>query len=509
MFQALRLPQRITTWRWPTAVYQTAIAVLCLGSTGIALNVLNSNRRFEDFNVDEFQHAHLAWQTIQGKLIFRDFFDHHGPLFAFWNALLYQLAGLTPSFETFTFYRDVTFAYTIATAAVVGLLANHLSGYWLAPALSMTLYLTSGTLSTAGIENRPDGLMTLLLMTGVYAGMRNHRLTMGVLLGLAFWVHPKAILWFAPIFLGAAMGVREKNSAAEWKQVLRELSWTCAGVLSVTGLVFLFFAFHDSTYALFQCTVLANFGSKLYDVPTELSTGAMAKHSPPNLWRYALNRDLPLVTMLGISVLATPNGLRHYFSSPQRFLRVLVAAIPILAIQPFHRHWLICLIPIASLAPALLPRTGILRVAALPFAFMVPSLNQSFQSVLRAPSPGLQQQYADFMMAKETLPEADPVAYLWPSRCAAHVFHDDANWMWMLSPTLGYARGGGPVEDLSRSEGKRMIYAVEQGSPAWLIADNTSIDTLPPDLQTYVGDHFHRQGCVLHSVRLPWPTNAP
>ena len=35
------------------------------------------------FDIDEFEHVHSAWSMTQGLALYKDFFEHHPPLFYF------------------------------------------------------------------------------------------------------------------------------------------------------------------------------------------------------------------------------------------------------------------------------------------------------------------------------------------------------------------------------------------------------------------------------------------
>ena len=46
-----------------------------------------------ELNQDEFQHVHTAWETLQGRTPYRDFYEHHGPHTAWLGALILKLRG--------------------------------------------------------------------------------------------------------------------------------------------------------------------------------------------------------------------------------------------------------------------------------------------------------------------------------------------------------------------------------------------------------------------------------
>ncbi len=44
-------------------------------------------------NHDELEAVHTAWKTVQGEVIYADFFQHHHPLFYAWLAPVIMLSG--------------------------------------------------------------------------------------------------------------------------------------------------------------------------------------------------------------------------------------------------------------------------------------------------------------------------------------------------------------------------------------------------------------------------------
>ena len=62
-----------------------------LPSLGLLLFKIVSRR----FNVDEFQHTHLAWMTLHAdKLQYRDIWDNHGPIYTWINIALIKIPNL-------------------------------------------------------------------------------------------------------------------------------------------------------------------------------------------------------------------------------------------------------------------------------------------------------------------------------------------------------------------------------------------------------------------------------
>lgn len=59
------------------------------------------------FHQDEFQHVHIAWNILNGKLPYRDFFETHGPLSnGFFSFLLWLAPEPTASVNSIFFLRN-------------------------------------------------------------------------------------------------------------------------------------------------------------------------------------------------------------------------------------------------------------------------------------------------------------------------------------------------------------------------------------------------------------------
>src|SRR5262245_1099807 len=76
---------RITKYFLPTPVCQlvfwSSVVIYSLGA------VLSQVRSFDQ---DEFQHLHSAWCIFKGLLPYRDFFEHHLPLYYFLVAPIFR-----------------------------------------------------------------------------------------------------------------------------------------------------------------------------------------------------------------------------------------------------------------------------------------------------------------------------------------------------------------------------------------------------------------------------------
>ena len=66
-----------------------------MGAVWPACRVLMSSNHsaLASLNHDELEAVHTAWKTVQGEVIYADFFQHHHPLFYAWLAPVIMLSG--------------------------------------------------------------------------------------------------------------------------------------------------------------------------------------------------------------------------------------------------------------------------------------------------------------------------------------------------------------------------------------------------------------------------------
>ena len=132
----------------------------------IAANVVTLSRhlRFGEVNQDEFQHLHVAWQTLRGHLLFRDFFEHHGPLFAFGNALILGLVAGEPSFGAIDALRISSALAVVVTAILLARFVLRWTSDGLQAGLAVALFTSSPIVLRHGVQPRPDQWVAIVAL---------------------------------------------------------------------------------------------------------------------------------------------------------------------------------------------------------------------------------------------------------------------------------------------------------------------------------------------------------
>lgn len=240
-------------WRWSL---WTAVIGL-----GLATKLLRGYRP------DELQHLHVAWNIGQGLLPYRDFFEHHPPLF---HLLLVPLVRWMPQL-------DRSFAIASALVELLILLVSialyqRLLRFSVAPRIAgwgVVAWLLLPPYAVKVFELRPDWIALAALLGALVSLARavaadtahplRWALLAGLLTGLGVCLTQKAALigvgtgaWLLGVWLLAPAGARQRRGLAL-------LGFGVGGALPVVALG-LVFARYDALGALIEHTLLINLG---------------------------------------------------------------------------------------------------------------------------------------------------------------------------------------------------------------------------------------------------------
>ncbi|MDA0772757.1 MAG: glycosyltransferase family 39 protein [Cyanobacteria bacterium] len=160
------------------------------------------------FNQDDFQHVHNAWNQFSGLLVYRDFFEHHGPLYTFLNSFLLNKLENPASFETLIIFRHYSFFLTLLILVLIFLIAKFFLKSRSLALLSSTVFTMWHISQSVAVEIRPDLLQTVFELLGFYILLVNlkTRRVLGLLLsgcffGLMISCNFKSIILLVAIFL--------------------------------------------------------------------------------------------------------------------------------------------------------------------------------------------------------------------------------------------------------------------------------------------------------------------
>lgn len=130
------------------------VCALMITAVGIDVAVHFVHR---DWDPEEFEHLQFAWMIDQGRVPYRDFFEHHTPLFHFLGASLFRVRGDTDPNFLLAAFRSMSVLFSVGTVFLTWQLAKR-RGSPLSPILATILLVGSWPFLQNGIEIRPDPL---------------------------------------------------------------------------------------------------------------------------------------------------------------------------------------------------------------------------------------------------------------------------------------------------------------------------------------------------------------
>jgi len=230
------------------------------------------------FDQDEFEHLHGAWLVSKGFLPYRDYFEHHTPLFHFL---------LAPVFWRFDVQSNVADAFAAITAArglmwiltgIILILTFTLGTSWRDTRIGIisTLLLTNTEIFfKTTLEVRPDllgltcflaGLVAILYAvraaTAGTADRRLHFAASGAFLGAGIMATQKALFTLPGFGLAMLLFIWNGRSSTARAHRLRYCVYQAAGFCAPILVVLIYFYLHDGLAEFMHYNVLFNFRFK-------------------------------------------------------------------------------------------------------------------------------------------------------------------------------------------------------------------------------------------------------
>ena len=206
---------------------------------------------YRSWDADEFEHLQFAWLLSQGRTPYRDFFEHHTPVFHLLTAPYFDMIRDTGTGVLLIApfgLRVLSTLFTAATALLVFAMTRRATGSGTAT-MAVALFLSCSFVLEKGIEIRPDTLAALLLVVSAYAVGRGlceaptteERLAWGLLSGLAsggtLMTSQKGIFAVLGILAAAAvLGGRRHGRGTTWAFLGVALLGMAAAILPVLWL---------------------------------------------------------------------------------------------------------------------------------------------------------------------------------------------------------------------------------------------------------------------------------
>lgn len=467
-----------------------------------ALALVVARALYDQFDSDEFQHAHLAWLIAGGKVLYRDMWDHHGPLFALANGWLLRVSGAEPGMGLLFACRDGSVLATAGIAALTFAMGRILA---LSPAASLAGAATFATLlfvQDKGAECRPDTWQNLFWMAGlclVLLELRQRRavraLAAGFLLGLAVLSNLKAGLGPFAIFLYLLLGGRLHGLGV--RAVLAELALLAAGAAAATAGTLAWFASHGALADWWHFNVTWNLIASGEVAGTDRALdylGMMLRHQAPFVLAFGAGLlfagRLPRAGGGLLVTAALVTGAGWALNNYTQFFLIFLPLWSIIAV-----HGAVELLRLArERGGAAWHRAGVAAVLA--GIGLLGWTAVRFAPLAEHPNLAVQKSLASLLLRTTTRDE--PIGVIW-DYCGGFVFNEPVQFYWGADPAVGRAA----ERDVTRNPsgrnpfGEDWVAALEKQQVRFIVGRASDFFTaLPPETQAYVREHYRNNGCL-------------
>ena len=425
------------------------------------------------FHQDEYQHVHIAWNSLNGKLIYKDFFDTHGPISAWiFSFLLKFKNGEIASIDSLFFLRTVCLVFVYISAALLFCCLQLLNLNLPLNILTVGLFLGQLTTQVTAFRIRPDIFMLASFLSFLILWLKERRFYSGIFLGITLGLNPKFIVFNIPILLLDIFS-EKKVKGSKWTllsgQLIVFLIISCiqgyqGNLLDSWNNQFLTnfqtvatrMPFSGSRFALLQCFL-------------ELDSFLLFSLAAFVLWiitlvyrsKIELDRNFKMILLLsicGVLYLAAPMAHHGLLLSIPCFLMLISYVVDRSFQDKLKGQSLIALLVIITtyISYKELPKYN-------------SDLNPNFSSLTKA-------------LAE--IPRTQPILYIWPNRCPAYVFNSDHGKYWaQLVRTPEMDRG----RDINRFADPKIT---------WVALDDVMFNFLIPTEKDYLANNFVKFDCL-------------
>lgn len=423
---------------------------------------------------DEYQHTHLAWNALNGKVIYRDFEDSHGPLSNFWYAGLLKLFSLDGELVQ-SFYRLRYFNLLVVLLTAFILIGNIklLTGRISAGLLGAIIYLLSPAVAAVSFRIRPDCYVALFSALSLFCWLKNKPMLMGLSLGLCLGFHTK----FLPInFIILLSSIFLKKNKKDCLKII-------LGEILVIIPIALWFWTHQALSSALDWTIKMGFKMAY--------KRAIVNGDFNRLFRSAERTEVWLMILVSIIVFILALRFlrsRRISRDPNWWMSgcYLLASLLFL-LAPVWGHALVFVVPLGLtfLISGLFVFPKVMAFLSLPLLiglgflfFQDPRQTDRSKTLLSGQLKSLES------AIKETK-RTDPFFYVWTSRCPAYVFNSDSSRFWMHR-----------LKRANRSQPIRQLPPIN-----YLAIHPMFLPALDQDEREYIQEHFQADGCFWKRIK--------
>ena len=303
-------------------------------------------------NVDEREHLYASYMIHNGYIPYRDFFEHHHPLLWYIFAPLLYFCDNTPYiwYIIRTFGLIIIFGCTYYVYKLMYIISNNKQSSLIAA----LFYLSFDITRISGTEFRPDNLMILFFLAGLYTYLKYIKTQQWpflassyALLFLSFFTLQKN--FFMLITLAAII----IYTAIKNRNLRRQILLTLALPITLTASYILYLYYHNSLKDYFELNWLIYLyrhldytfiATKKYIVPL---IGAICIFIP-NIKKLPYINIIKILYIIEIINLLFTASSEQYFLTLYPFLAIILAT----TLYQFKQQYQIIVIPIFILTTA-------------------------------------------------------------------------------------------------------------------------------------------------------------
>jgi hypothetical protein len=499
-------------WRDPMLIAWVSVGLFLLLNIGLSLFQLFN----KPMNPDEIQHMHIGWLVAHGDILYRDFWEHHGPIYSLLNGAAIYLTDASPSLRILFWSRLLSLIVIGATMWLTWAIARRLSLSRLGALLAVAVFSSLFVVQSRGLEMRPDPLQSLFWVGGLYLLICNQTERSvkwagfaGALFALSIMSNVKAGI--GPFFVVVFYLSAHKLCGLSWSDVWRDIYAMAIGAIIVFIPFVLYFWINDALFDFLYYNFLWNFKLVFYWTSTDeqFSTQLRMMSVAAKNFDIFMSKQLPfmLLSFLGAIFFLVRIARESVQPEKARSLLFIIATFGVSLgwFLDLYTQYFLMFLPLWSVLVsfALIRITELLSVfgkrVGVTLGVFVTLLAASvmlWQGVAKVSfkEDKLLIEQKQFTEAFVNLTERDePVGLIW-SRCGGYKFNKQVGYYWIaLADVTGIIEimtgehpfGQGFIDELNE---RQVRYVVGR--------DNWSTEGMPDETMGYLRENFEYSNCL-------------
>lgn len=434
---------------------------------------------------DEIQHMHIAWNISQGQLIYRDFFEHHGPLYGLLNGFIFSLLSSPANFDTLLLLRQISLATTILMSVVLFLIAKRVTKSRYIAIVSVAVFFMWDIVQRTAIEIRPDLLQNLFWLLAFYLFIKYYRqnkpwamyLT-GIMLGIMVCFNIKsAVVCLALLIFFIISSIRFKSI-----KIFTDLLWIFLGGCSIILAVSVYFYFQGGLEEFIYYNTVFNLG--FID-----NIGSTVAHEIHKNIFFMSDAVLSFWFLLGLTFI-------NYKSNSLQLMLLCILTGLYGIFKGLYPHNCMIFLPFCSIIAAIClnrlilqgfraNKQSLIQWAQVLLLLWI-CLGTPMKNLLIYPSQeedGFIEIKRNITWVLNNLPRQETVGTLW-SNCGGNIFNADPQYYWTSISTYFSRAVGYDIK------GERLIYNLEQHQTPIIAAYEREFIKLPDISRNYILNNY-------------------